>query len=148
MATAEPPIAGDEAAAVLGELDRLRSYIEWKCGGLASAGLSATVGPWTMTLGGLLKHLALVEDNHFSRLLLNRGRVRVGRRRPGRVAGLGVGVRRSGFAGAPHDALEAAGGAVPPHEHHRRPHWHSQQVDALLAEGKFDLVLGRCTACW
>ena len=72
MATAEPPIAGDEAAAVVGELERLRSYIEWKCGGLDGAGLSATLGPSTMTLGGLLKHLALVEDSHFSRLLFNR----------------------------------------------------------------------------
>ncbi|HVF20095.1 MAG TPA: DinB family protein [Mycobacteriales bacterium] len=72
MEITEPPVAGDETAAVLGELDRLRSYIEWKCGGLDSAGLSASLGPSTMTLGGLLKHLALVEDSHFSRMLFNR----------------------------------------------------------------------------
>src|SRR4029450_11360246 len=66
----EPPIAGDEAATLIGELERLRSYIAWKCGGLDAAGLRATLGPSTMTLGGLLKHLALVEDNHFARLLL------------------------------------------------------------------------------
>jgi hypothetical protein len=65
----EPPIAGDEQAAVLGELERVRSYLAWKCGGLDSAGLQATIGRSTITLGGLLKHLALVEDTHFARLL-------------------------------------------------------------------------------
>jgi Protein of unknown function (DUF664) len=70
MQRPEPPIAGDEAATLIGELERLRSYIAWKCGGVDAAGLRATLGPSTMTLGGLLKHLALVEDNHFARLLL------------------------------------------------------------------------------
>jgi hypothetical protein len=72
MGRVEPPIAGDEAAAVLGELDRVRSYIAWKCGGLDAAGMRATLGPSTMTLGGLLKHLALVEDAHFAKLLFDR----------------------------------------------------------------------------
>ena len=72
MSAAEPPIAGDERAAVLGELERLRSYIAWKCGGLDDAGMRATLAPSTMTLGGLLKHLALVEDAHFAKLLHNR----------------------------------------------------------------------------
>jgi Protein of unknown function (DUF664) len=72
MARVEPPIAGDETAAVIGELERLRSYIAWKCGGLETAGLTATLGPSTMTLGGLLKHLALVEDSHFQRLMFDR----------------------------------------------------------------------------
>lgn len=72
MGRVDPPIAGDEVAAVLGELERVRSYIAWKCGNLDAAGLNATVRPSTMTLGGLLKHLALVEDSHFARLLFNR----------------------------------------------------------------------------
>ncbi|MFD4915208.1 DUF664 domain-containing protein [Streptomyces virginiae] len=33
-------------------------------------GLRATLGPSTITLGGLLKHLAHVEDSHFARLWL------------------------------------------------------------------------------
>ena len=66
----EPPLAGDEAATLLGSLERQRAYLGWKCGGLDAAGLSATLGPSTITLGGLLKHLALVEDSHFARLLL------------------------------------------------------------------------------
>lgn len=60
-----PPAAGNEVDALLGALERQRSYVAWKCGGLGSAGLNATVGRSTMTLGGLLKHLALVEDDMF-----------------------------------------------------------------------------------
>ncbi len=59
----EPPLAGDETATLLGALERQRRYVAWKCGGLDAVGLRATLGPSTITLGGLLKHLALVEDN-------------------------------------------------------------------------------------
>lgn len=68
----EPPRAGDETATLLGSLDRQRATFGWKCGGLEAAGLLATVGASSMTLGGLLKHLALVEDHYFSRKLLGR----------------------------------------------------------------------------
>ena len=64
-----PPVAGDETATLLGALDRQRSYLAWKCGGLDSAGLTAKVAASSITLGGLLKHLALVEDDYFSRQL-------------------------------------------------------------------------------
>ena len=69
----EPPLAGDEAAALVGSLERQRATLAWKCGGLDAAGLRATVGVSTVTLGGLLKHMALVEDTHFARLLLAQG---------------------------------------------------------------------------
>jgi len=59
----EPPAAGNEVDSLLGALDRQRSYLAWKCGGLDAAGMRATLGPSTMTLGGLVKHLALVEDH-------------------------------------------------------------------------------------
>ncbi len=62
----EPPVAGDETATLLGSLERQRATFAWKCGGLDAAGMRATLGPSTMTLGGLLKHLALVEDDYFS----------------------------------------------------------------------------------
>jgi uncharacterized damage-inducible protein DinB len=62
----ELPAAGDETATLLGSLDRQRATFGWKAGGLDAAGLRATVGASTMTLGGLLKHLALVEDHYFS----------------------------------------------------------------------------------
>ena len=62
-------MAGDETATLLGSLERQRATFAWKCGGLDAAGLRATVGVSSMTLGGLLKHLALVEDEYFSRRL-------------------------------------------------------------------------------
>lgn len=62
----EPPIAGDETATLLGALERQRRTFAWKCGGLGAAGLQATVGASSVTLGGLLKHLALIESHYFS----------------------------------------------------------------------------------
>lgn len=68
----KPPLAGDETATLIGSLERQRSIFAWKCAGLDSAGLQATVGASSMTLGGLLKHVALVEDHYFSLRLLGR----------------------------------------------------------------------------
>lgn len=65
----EPVLTGDEADTLLGFLDYQRATLAWKCSGLDSAGLSATTAASTMTLGGLLKHMALVEDGWFSRAL-------------------------------------------------------------------------------
>jgi hypothetical protein len=67
----EPPIAGDEAAALIGSLERQRRIFAWKCGGLDAAGLATKIAASSMTLGGLLKHMALVEDSHFARLVLD-----------------------------------------------------------------------------
>ena len=66
------PVAGDETATLLGSLERQRATLAWKCGGLDAAGLQATVGASSITLGGLLKHLALVEDDYFTGKLLGR----------------------------------------------------------------------------
>ncbi len=66
------PVAGDETRTLLGSLDRQRATLAWKCGGLDAAGLRVTVGASTITLGGLLKHLALVEDDYFTGRLLGR----------------------------------------------------------------------------
>jgi len=68
----EPPVAGNEADTLTGSLERQRRILAWKCEGLDAAGLRATVGASSMTLGGLLKHLALVEEEYFSRRLLGR----------------------------------------------------------------------------
>ncbi len=68
----EPPVAGDETATLLGSLERQRATLAWKCGGLDAAGLRATLAPSAITLGGLLKHLANVEDDYFSQRLLGR----------------------------------------------------------------------------
>ena len=64
-----PPVDGDEAATLLGFLDFQRATLAWKCEGLDEAGLRATVGASSMTLGGMLKHLACVEDDWFTRWL-------------------------------------------------------------------------------
>ncbi len=63
----EPPLTGDEAAILLGFLDYQRATLAWKTRALDSAGLTATVAVSTMTLGGILKHMAYVEDHWFSR---------------------------------------------------------------------------------
>ena len=68
----EPPVAGDETATLIGSLERQRATFIWKCSGLDAAGLRATVGASSMTLGGLLKHLALVEDYYFAHRLRGR----------------------------------------------------------------------------
>jgi hypothetical protein len=67
---AEPPVAGSEVDTLLGALERNRRTFAWKCGNLDAAGLNKQHPPSTMTLGGLLKHLALVEDDYFTRRLL------------------------------------------------------------------------------
>jgi Protein of unknown function (DUF664) len=65
-------MAGEEADTLLGSLERQRATFAWKCTGVDAAGMLATVGASTMTLGGLLKHLALVEDEYFTRRLHKR----------------------------------------------------------------------------
>ena len=61
----EPPFAGDEFDAVFGALDRQRATFRWKCADLDAAGLAARTGASKLTLGGLLKHLAVQEDHCF-----------------------------------------------------------------------------------
>ena len=68
----EPPIAADEVATLLGFLDYQRATLAWKCSGLDAAELRATTAASSMTLGGLLKHMALVEYGWFSRSLHGR----------------------------------------------------------------------------
>jgi uncharacterized damage-inducible protein DinB len=68
----EPPLAAEETESLLGFLDYHRATFEWKTRGLDAAGLRATVGVSTMTLGGMIKHLALVEDDWFNWHLLGR----------------------------------------------------------------------------
>jgi hypothetical protein len=58
----EPPLAGTEVEHLFGALDRLRTTFRWKTGGLDGAGLRTRIGASALTLGGLLKHLAFVED--------------------------------------------------------------------------------------
>ena len=63
---------GDEVDTLLGFLDFQRATFAWKCTGLDAAGMNVTIAASTMTIGGLLKHMALVEDSWFSERLLGR----------------------------------------------------------------------------
>ncbi len=71
----EPPIAGDEGAMLLGYLERQRATFAWKCAGLDAAALRATLGRSSMTLGGMLKHLARFEDDMSSEWIAGRGQI-------------------------------------------------------------------------
>jgi Protein of unknown function (DUF664) len=61
----EPPLAGSEADHLAAALDRLRTTFRWKADDLDSAGLQARIGASSLTIGGLLKHLAHCEDQIF-----------------------------------------------------------------------------------
>jgi hypothetical protein len=62
----EPPLAGTELEHLVGALDRLRTTFRWKAGHLDAAGLQTRIGASSLTLGGLLKHLAFAEDYMFT----------------------------------------------------------------------------------
>jgi uncharacterized damage-inducible protein DinB len=69
---AEPPVDGDEPAILRGFLDFHRATFTWKADGLDAEALNRTVGASTMTLGGMMKHLAFVEEYWFSSVLHGR----------------------------------------------------------------------------
>ena len=74
----EPPLAADEAATLTGFLDFQRGTLEWRTRGLSEEDLRHSLEghPSGMTLGGLLKHLAYVEDYWFSEVVGGREDVR------------------------------------------------------------------------
>jgi hypothetical protein len=59
----EPPLAGTELEHLVDALDRLRTTFRWKADDLDAAGLQTRIGSSTLTLGGLLEHLAAVEEH-------------------------------------------------------------------------------------
>ena len=59
---------------LLAFLDYHRQTFMWKCRGLDARALNTRTAASTMTLGGMLKHLALVEDAWFSRSLFGHDR--------------------------------------------------------------------------
>ncbi len=62
----EPPFAADEVSTLLGFLEYQRATMAWKTAGLDAEGFTTTVAASSMTLGGMLKHLAFVEEWWFS----------------------------------------------------------------------------------
>ena len=71
----DPPLDASEAETLLGYLDYHRQTLRMKTDGLDQAQLSSRLAPSTLTLGGLLKHMALVEDHWFSVVLLGNSQV-------------------------------------------------------------------------
>ena len=66
----EAPLRVGEQETLLAWLNYHRDTLRQKSEGLTGDQLSATLPPSTMTLGGLLKHMALVEDYWFSVVLM------------------------------------------------------------------------------
>ena len=63
-----PPHQADEATTLLAFLDFHRSTLLRKVDGLDTDALRRRLPPSTMTLAGLVKHLAMVEDNWFAQV--------------------------------------------------------------------------------
>jgi uncharacterized damage-inducible protein DinB len=66
----DPPLRASEADTLLGYLDYQRDTMRRKTYDLTAEQLRATLAPSTMTLGGMLKHLALVETWWFNEVFL------------------------------------------------------------------------------
>jgi hypothetical protein len=65
--------ARSEVESVLAVLDRNRRTFAWKTAGLDETGLRATAAASAMTLGGLVKHVALVEADWLAVKLAGQG---------------------------------------------------------------------------
>jgi len=61
-----------EVATLLGFLEFQRATLAWKCAGLDADALQMALKPSSMTLGGMITHLAWVEDYWFTCVLLDR----------------------------------------------------------------------------
>jgi uncharacterized damage-inducible protein DinB len=67
---AEPTFSNDEVGMLRSFLDHYRATIRLQASGLTAAQLEQPLPPSDLTLGGMLKHLAFVEDYWFSYHLL------------------------------------------------------------------------------
>lgn len=65
----DPPLQADEVTMLRAWLDFHRDTLRRKTDGLTAEQLARPLPPSTMTLGGMLKHLALVESNWFDAVL-------------------------------------------------------------------------------
>jgi uncharacterized damage-inducible protein DinB len=72
MERTDPDTTGDELTLLSQFLDYHRATLVQKAGGLDREQLGTRLGPSTLTLAGLVKHMALVEDGWFGRVLLGR----------------------------------------------------------------------------
>ncbi|MGO4597597.1 DinB family protein [Terrabacter sp. 2RAF25] len=68
----DPPLAADEATTLVAFLDYHRDTLRMKAEGLTAEQLDQRLAPSTLTLGALLKHVALNEASWFGEVLLGR----------------------------------------------------------------------------
>ncbi len=66
----DPPNAGNEVETLIGFLDFQRDVLRRKTEGVSADDLARALPPSALTLGGLLKHLALVEPMWFTEFFL------------------------------------------------------------------------------
>jgi len=69
----DPPLRGDETTTLRAYLDYHRETFRWKCRGLSQEQLAVAHPPSDMTLGGMMKHLAVVESSWFEDVYADRG---------------------------------------------------------------------------
>jgi hypothetical protein len=67
-ARVDPPLRGDEVTTLRTFLDFHRDTFRWKCSGLTQEQLAVALPPSDMTLGGMMKHLAIVESSWLERV--------------------------------------------------------------------------------
>jgi uncharacterized protein DUF664 len=65
MERTERPVRADETTTLRGFLDYHRDTFRWKCSGLTQEQLAQRLPPSDMTLGGMMKHIAVVEQSWF-----------------------------------------------------------------------------------
>lgn len=73
MTRTDPPATGDEITQLRAYLDYHRETLRQKSDGLSAEQLNATLPPSDLTLGGMVKHLAFVEDHWVSVVFLGHG---------------------------------------------------------------------------
>jgi len=73
MERTERPLRADEVTSLRGFLDYHRDTFRMKCAGLTQAQLAQPLAPSDMTLGGMMKHLAVVDQSWFEDDFLGRG---------------------------------------------------------------------------
>ncbi|MDJ0768074.1 MAG: DinB family protein [Ilumatobacter sp.] len=68
---ASPPMAAAERHTLVTFLDYFRSVLLRKASGLTPEQLATRLGPSTLTIGGIVKHMAVVEDGWFQEVWLD-----------------------------------------------------------------------------
>jgi uncharacterized damage-inducible protein DinB len=62
----EPPLAADERTMLSAYLDYHRATLVWKASGLTQEQMGRTIASSSLTIAGLVNHMAVVEDSWFT----------------------------------------------------------------------------------